>query len=460
MNVDVISRAEKPEQQEKAKSEAIPTGCVDDSRAATLDCRTRFLSPSLKTFQAYEQPLILVRGEGQYLWDESGKKYLDCLGQNLCISVGYNNKRVTEAVIRQAQTLQHVTTMFFNPLPAQLAKKLIDWMPEGEDWVVHFVNSGAEAVDLAVQMARCYTGNHDVLALRNSFHGLHGVGQAVTGMSICRQPIPALPGFIHVMHPDAYRGAFGNDTQAYISEYANSLAFGTSGRVAATVIEPIQGFGGVVPMPAGYLDAVFDLTRKAGGVCIADEIQTGFGRTGEHRWGFQDHGVIPDIALMAKSIGNGYPLAAVVVKRDIAQAFSTRKFFNTYGSNLVACAAGLAVLEEIEARDLQGNAKRIGGQMMGSLKNLAQRWEIIGDVRGRGLMIGVELVRSRAGKEPADIETARIHQLLREEGIIVGHSGFYKNVLRICPPLILDDADAIFFSNAMNKAFERFDAER
>ena len=421
--------------------------------------RARYLSPSLKTFQAYQDPLVLVRGQDQYLWDAAGKRYLDGLGQNLCISVGYNNPRVTQAVVEQATQLQHVTTMFFNPVPVRLAEKLVSWMPAGHDWVVHFVNSGVEAVDLAVQMARVHTGNFDVLALRNSFHGLHGAGQALTGMSTCRQPMPAAPGFVHAMHPDRYRGAFGDDTQAYVQEFANTIAFATSGAVAGLIIEPTQGFGGVIEMPQGYMQAVFEATRNAGGLCIADEIQTGFGRTGQNKWGFENHGVVPDMVVMAKGIGNGFPLAAIVVKREIAESFATRKFFNTYGSNLVACAAGIAVLEEMEDRDLTNNAKVVGAQLLAGMRALQREWDIIGDVRGHGLMIGVELVRDRATKVPADTETTRIHQLLREEGVIVGHSGFYKNVLRICPPLIFtrEDADAVVA--ALGRALQRFHKE-
>jgi len=432
---------------------------ADDGYEATVARRARYLSPSLKTFQAYEKPLMLVRGEGQYLWDETGKRYLDCLAQNLCVSVGYNHPKVTEAAMRQAARLQHATTMFFNPVPARLAESLVGWMPAGVDWVVHFVNSGVEAVDLAVQMARVYTGNFDVVALRNSFHGLHGTGQALTGMSVCRQPMPAAPGFVHAMQPDTYRGPFGADTQAYVTEFSNTIAFCTPGRVAAAIIEPTQGFGGVVPMPPGYLKAVFERTRQAGGVCIADEIQTGFCRTGTAKWGFQNHDTVPDMVVMAKGIGNGYPLAAVVARREIAEAFASRKFFNTYGSNLVACAAGQAVLEVIEEQGLQDNARHVGGLMIGHLRKLVGKWDIIGDVRGHGLMMGVELVRDRATREPADRETTRVHQLLREEGLIVGHSGFYKNVLRICPPLVIAESDVETFAGAFERAFERLHAE-
>ena len=432
----------------------------EDGYDATLARRQRYLSPALKTFQAFDTPLMLVRGEGQYLWDESGRKYLDCLAQNLCISVGYNHPEVTEAVMRQAQTLQHATTMFFNPVPARFAEELVGWMPAGVEWGVHLVNSGAEAIDLAVLMARAFTRNFDVIALRNSFHGLHGVGQALTGLSSCTQAVPAPAGFVHAMHPDTYRGAFGTDVAAYVREFKVTIDFATSGAVAATIIEPIQGFGGVIAMPDGYLRAAFDMTRAAGGLCIADEIQTGFARTGRHKWGFEDHGVTPDIVVMAKGIGNGYPLAAVVARREIMQAMCDRKFFNTFGSNLVSCAAGRAVLRAIEAQDLQANARVMGARFMAELLRAKDRWDIVGDVRGQGLMLAAELVRDRATKEPADREAARMHHLLRDEGVIVGLSGFHKNVLRICPPLVVDGADADFFGQALDRAFARLDQER
>lgn len=431
-----------------------------DGYAETVARRTRYLSPALKTFQAFDKPLMLVRGERQFLWDDAGKRYLDCLAQNLCISVGYNHPVVTEAVVRQAQTLQHATTMFFNPGPARLAEELAAWMPTGVDWGVHLVNSGAEAIDLAILMARAYTRNFEVVALRNSFHGLHGVGQALTGLSSCTQAVPAPPGFVHAMHPDAYRGPFGGDVEGYIREFKATIDYATSGAVAATIIEPIQGFGGVIAMPVGYMRAAFEHTRAAGGLCIADEIQTGFARTGRHKWGFESHGVVPDIVVVAKGIGNGYPLAAVVARREIMQAMCERKFFNTFGSNLVSCAAGRAVLRVIEDEGLQENARTAGEQFRARLLQAKERWAIVGDVRGQGLMLAAELVRDRKTREPADREASRVHHLLRDEGVIVGLSGFHKNVLRICPPLVVDGGDAEFFGQALDRAFARLEREQ
>ncbi|MBF0529467.1 MAG: aspartate aminotransferase family protein [Deltaproteobacteria bacterium] len=422
---------------------------------ATANRRHKYLTPSLRTFVAFQKPIILKRGHMQYVWDEKGKQYLDCLAQNLCISVGHCHPFVTSEAMKQAEELTHCTTMYYQPVPAHFGEELGAKMPPGEDWVAHFVNSGAEANDLAVLMARLYTGNFDLLALRNSFHGLHFGAMSLTGIKTCHQNVPQNHGIIHVHNPDQYRGVHGATVDPYIKEIEITINSSTPGQIAGIIIEPIQGFGGVIPMPKGYLAGAFESVRAAGGVCIIDEVQTGFARMGTDMWGFQAHGVTPDIVVMAKGIGNGYPLAAVVAKREIAEAMSQKKFFNTYGSNPMACAAGRAVLRIIDEDGMMENAKVTGNLLMKRLEAVKNRHDVIGDYRGRGLMIGVEFVKDRTTKEPAPEEAARIVEAAKDHGLIVGRGGVFGNIMRINPPICVTEKDMEFVADVLDESCQK-----
>jgi alanine-glyoxylate transaminase/(R)-3-amino-2-methylpropionate-pyruvate transaminase len=301
-------------------------------------------------------------------------------------------------------------------------------------------------------MARLYTGNFEVITLRNSFHGLHFASMSLTGISTCRHALPPSPGILHVHNPDQYRGFHGTTVTPYVKEIDALINTSTSGNIAAFVAEPIQGYGGVIPLPSGYLQGAFERVRAARGMCIVDEVQTGFGRTGSHFWGFETQGVTPDVVVMGKGIGNGYPLAAVVAKRQIAEAMSKKKFFNTYGSNPVACAAGRAVLRVIEEDGLQQNAKKMGALLMEKLTKVKERHDIIGDVRGQGLMVGVELVKDPLTKEPALDEAARVAETAKELGLIVRRGGTLGNVLRINPPICIQEGDVEFIADVLEKS--------
>ena len=415
--------------------------------------REKYLSPALATFTAYRHPLVLTHGEGQYVWDSEGKRYLDCLAQNLCISVGYAHPAVNAAIARQMASIQHVTTMYYHEMPVAFAERLVGTFPAVDDAngdrVVHFVNSGAEAIDIATMAARLYTGHHDILTLRNAYHGMHFSAMAATGLALARQPLPASPGFVQVANPDQYRGIFGPGVEPYVNEIANTIDTATPGQVAGMLIEPIQGYGGVIPMPGDYMKRAAETVRAAGGLFIVDEIQTGFGRTGEGLWGFEAHGVTPDIVVMSKGIGNGFPLAATLMRREIAAAMGTRKFFNTYGSNPMACAAGLAVLDAIEDEGMQDNAARTGAMFEAGMRRVAERYDAIGDIRGSGLMLGIEMVSDKATKTPDDAIADAVQEGLRERGVIIGRSGRFRNVLRINPPLCVTGEDAAFFEDAL-----------
>ena len=318
-------------------------------------------------------------------------------------------------------------------------------MPTGHDWVVHFTNSGAEAADLALLMARSYTGNIDMLALQTSYHGATFGAQALTGIAGFRHNVPQLGGVSFVAEPNQYRGVFGAGVAPYLDDIEHRIHTSTSGKLAGMIIEPVQGYGGIVPMPKGYIAGAFERVRAAGGVCIIDEVQCGVGRTGDHFWGFQAYDVIPDIVIMAKGIGNGIPLGAVVARREVAEVMADKFLFHTYGANPVACSAGRAVLKVIRQERLQENARTVGAALKARIMALQEKYPIIGDVRGQGLMLAIELVKDRRTKEPAPETTMRVFEETRRQGLIASKSGPYRSVIRMCPPLCLalEDVDAV-----------------
>ncbi|PBB89014.1 aspartate aminotransferase family protein [Mesorhizobium sp. WSM3864] len=414
---------------------------TDWSTQAIVDRRNRFYSASQRKFVPYKDPLIIKRGRGQYVWDEQDRKYIDLLGMNLCISVGHAHPEVVKAASEQVAELTHCTTMFYHPVPAQYAEELASTMPAGHEWVVHFTNSGAEAIDLALLMARSHTGNIDMLALASSYHGATFGAQSVTGIAGFRHCVPQLGGVTFVPEPNQYRGVHGEGVEPYLKEIDRAIATSTSGRLAGMIIEPVQGYGGIVPIPEGYIAGAFERVRAAGGLCIIDEVQAGVGRTGEAFWSFESHGVEPDIVVVAKGVGNGIPLGAVIAKRDVAESMADKFLFHTYGANPVACAAGRAVLNVMREERLQENARAVGGALRTRLEDLKERHSIIGDVRGRGLMLAIELVKNRATKEPAPEETLAVFEETRRNGLVASRSGPYRNVIRMCPPLCLAMAD-------------------
>src|SRR3989454_1697280 len=433
-----------------------PQKYTGPSAADVLALRKQFLNPGL--FLYYRQPVMFVEGKGQYIWDDTGKRYLDGLGGIVTISVGHCHPHVVEAARRQNELLQHSTTIYLHPNIAEYAQKLASKMP-GELKVCYFVNSGSEANDLALLMARAYTGNYDVIALRNSYHGGNVSGMGLTAHSTWKFNVPHSFGVHHAVVPDTYRGPYGRtDADAgkkYAADVKQLIDFATPGQVAGFIAESIQGVGGVVVFPEGYLKNVYEHVRAAGGVCIADEVQSGFGRTGTHFWGFETQGVIPDIVTMAKGIGNGCPLAAVVTTPQVAGVLSKRIHFNTFGGNPVVCAIGKAVLEVIERENLQENSLKLGQHILSGLEKLKAKHDLIGDVRGKGLMLGIELVKDRATKEPAKAECAQVLELCREMGLLLGKGGLYGSVIRFAPPMCITRADADFMLEVFDAAFSQ-----
>lgn len=411
--------------------------------------RREYLTPGLITM--YREPIMLVEGRMQYLFDETGRRYLDALGGIVTVSVGHCHPKVLEAVHEQNDRLQHATTIYLHPNVAELGKRLAATFPRDSGLsVCTFVNSGSEANDLAILMARVYTGNTDVIALRNSYHGGSQGAMGLTGHSTWKFNVMQGYGVQHAVVPDTYRGPWRTDDPRAAERYADDvldlIRRGTPGRIAAYIAESIQGVGGVVEPPDGYLRRVYEHVRAAGGLCIADEVQSGFGRTGSAYWGFENHGVTPDIVTMAKGIGNGAPLAACVTRPEIAKVLAERIHFNTFGGNPVSCAQGIATLRIIEEEGIQSRAALLGARLLDGLRRLQERHALIGDVRGRGLMIGVELIDPASGEGDHDLADAVMEEAFRK-GLLVltcGHS-----TIRFCPPLTLTVEQA-------EEAVERF----
>lgn len=428
-----------------ASCDYVPEAYDGPDKQEVMALRQRYCNPAL--FSYYKEPVMIVDGHMQYLFDEKGVRYLDFFAGIVTVSCGHCHPKITEKTKAQLDRIQHTTTIYLHPAIAEFAKKLADKLPDGLE-VAYFVNSGSEANDLAITMARLYTGNFDVLALKNAYHGAISSVMGLTSHHTWKYPIPQGYGVHHVACPDPYRSSFTGTPEEIarqsVKDIQETVEYSTPGNIAAFIAEPIQGVGGTTEGDASYLRLAYEAARTAGGLCIADEVQTGFGRTGDHYWGFEGSDVIPDIVTMAKGIGNGIPLAAVVTRKEIAETLKQRIHFNTYGGNPVSMVQGMAVMDVIEEEGLQENSRVVGSYLLKGFEKLKAKHSIVGDVRGRGLMLGVELVRDRVSKEPATEETAQLLELAKEKGLLIGKGGLKGNVLRIKPPMCITKEDADF----------------
>jgi len=436
--------------------EYTPRPYTGPSRDEVLALRRQYVNPAV--FTLYRDPLMIVEGKMQYLFDETGRRYLDFFAGIVTVSCGHCHPKVMRRVQEQVGTLQHATTIYLHPNLSLLARKLASKMPAGLD-VTYFVNSGSEANDLAVTMARLFTGHSDVIAVRNAYHGGSPSSLALTSHHTWKYPLPPQPGVHHALCPDPAVGQSGGTAEEITLRSATDIRelirYSTPGRIAGFIAEPIQGVGGVTRGGPNYFREAYAITREHGGLCISDEVQTGFGRTGEHYWGFQNYGVTPDIVTMAKGIGNGVPLGAVTTRREIAESLTQRIHFNTYGGNPVSMAAGLAVLEVIDEDGLQENARKIGGRLLRGLRWLQEHHSIVGEVRGMGLMLGLELVTDRSTRAPATTQTLDVLEAAREMGLLLGKGGLDGNVLRIKPPMCITADDADFALDVLDRALAR-----
>jgi len=426
------------------------------SREEVLALRRRHVNPAV--FTLYRDPLMIVEGKMQYVFDETGRRYLDLFAGIATVSCGHCHPEVVRRVQEQSATLQHSSTIYLHPNLSLMAGKLAAKMPAGLD-VTYFVNSGSEANDLAITMARLFTGNVDVIALRNAYHGGSPSSLALTSHHTWKYPVQAQPGVHHARCPDPALSRSSGTAEEVASESAadirDLIRYSTPGRIAGFIAEPIQGVGGVTRGAPNYFREAYAVAREHGGLCIADEVQTGFGRTGDHYWGFQNYGVTPDIVTLAKGIGNGVPLAAVTTRREIAQTLAGRLHFNTFGGNPVSMAAGLAVLEVIDRDGLQENARKVGARLVRGMRRLQERHPLVGEVRGLGLMLGLELVSDRVTRAPASAQTLEVLEAAREMGVLMGKGGLDGNVLRIKPPMCITIEDADFGVDVLDRALAR-----
>lgn len=426
------------------------------SFSETLSRRRELLGGSLSI--SYRKPLRIVRGWRQHLYDDTGRPYLDVF--NNVPLVGHSHPRIVEAVTRQLALL-NTNTRYLHDTVLEYAERLTALMPP-ELAVCFFVNSGSEANELAIRMARTHTRAEDVLVLENAYHGNTG-----TVTDISPYKFEGLGGtgrkpWVHVAPvADDYRGCFRRGEPDLGSRYAQCVAdilehmHSEGRRVAAFIAESMPSVGGQIVFPDGYLAEVYKHVRAAGGVCIADEVQVGFGRLGSAFWGFETQHVVPDIVVLAKPIGNCFPLAAVVTTREIAESFNNgMEFFSTYGGNPVSCAAGLAVLDVLGEDDLQANARRVGEYLRDRLMDLQRTHTIIGDVRGMGLFMGVDLVFDRDTREPATLQAGWVVNRLRERGVLAGTDGPYENVIKLRPPLILMPDDVDLFVGVLDSVLQ------
>ncbi len=420
-----------------------------------LKFRMEHLGKSLSV--SYQEPLKIVKGSAQYLYDEEGRQYLDCVN-NVC-HVGHSHPEVVRAGMNQAFTL-NTNTRYLHDNLVDYAEKLLAHFPEPLD-TCFLVCSGSEANELALRLARAYTEAYDIIAVEG---GYHGNTQALIDISSYKHRGPGgkgAPEWAHIVPlPDGYRGVFkgfGKKTgEAYAGFVAAELEELSSRgqKAAAFICESFPGCGGQIVLPDGYLKKVYSSIKKAGSVNIADEVQIGFGRMGSHFWGFETQGVIPDIVTLGKPIGNGHPLAAVVTTAAIADAFANgMEYFNTFGGNPVSCAVGKAVLEIIERENLQRNAFKVGNYLLKRLNDLKEQFVLIGDVRGKGLYLGVELVLDRSTLEPAAVHAAYIINRMRELGYLLGTDGPLHNILKIKPPMVFSKTNAEQLADALEGVF-------
>lgn len=412
----------------------------------------QYLFPAV--FHLFDRPLVIERAKDQYVWDSDGKQYLDFFGGIVTISVGHLNDSVNAAIHQQVDRLHHVSTLFPTRPQINLATRLAKLSPDRKLTKSFFTNSGSEANETAIQLARCYTGNTEIVALRHSYHGRTSGGRTLTGQSVWRGPGPPEAGVVHAHNAYCYRCPFGKTYPscdiACATDVKELIETSTSGSVAGFIAEPIQGIGGFITPPKEYFKIVTDIVREHGGIFICDEVQAACGRTG--RWfGIENYDVVPDVVTLAKGLGNGLPIGATLARPEIADSMRFLTL-STFGGNPVTTAAAAAVVDFIAEQDLLTNSAHVGTYLAKQLAELQAEFPLIGDVRGVGLMQALELVCDRETKEPATRQTDRLMEEARKRGLLIGKGGLYGNVIRISPPLNISTADVDAFIAAFHPA--------
>ncbi len=413
-----------------------------------IDKHNRFLFPCVANY--YDEPLVVDHAKGTYVYDIEGKEYLDFYGGIVTVSVGHCHPKVTGAIQKQSAKLQHISTLYPNEPHVRLAEKLAQIAP-GRLQKSFFTNSGTEANETAVLSAQLHTKCQDVIALRHGYSGRSHLAMSLTAHASWRLTPTPTPGVHHIPNAYCYRCPFGLTYPSCDLKCAKDLEEAiqtvTSGRLAAFIAEPIQGFGGLITPPKEYFSEIVAIVRKYGGLFISDEVQTAWGRTGGKMFGIEQWGVEPDIMTLAKGMANGAPIGATVATPEVADSMKGMSI-STFGGNPVTSAAALATIEVIEEENLVENARAMGQRLRNGLETLQKKYSVIGDVRGMGLMQGLELVG--ANKRPAPEAVKRLFESTKTNGLLIGRGGLAGNVVRITPPLNVD-------ASQVDEALKRLD---
>ena len=400
------------------------------SLKSAIEKHKEFLFPAVATY--YQEPLALVRGEGEYVWDDQGREYLDCFGGVLTVSIGHANPRVNAAWKEQVDKIAHTSTLYANGPQGDLAEKLAEISP-GRLKKSFFTNSGTEADDTAILAAKLATGNNEVIALRHSYAGRSATALSTIGHSTWKPIASQVAGIVHAVAPYCYRCPFKLEYPscgvACADDVEELIKTTTTGKVAGMIAETILGVGGFIIPPKEYFPRVAEIVRRHGGLFISDEVQAAWGRTGDKWFGIEHWGVEPDIITSAKGMGNGVPIGWTIATPEVADAFPGLTF-STFGGNPVSSAVGLAVIKVIEEDGLRTNARVVGDYFKLRLLELQEKHAMIGDVRGMGLMLGIELVKDRNTKEPNPEAVLKVFEETKRRGVLIGKGGLYGNVIR------------------------------
>lgn len=425
----------------------------EKNQSDTVSKHKEFLFPAVTMY--YQEPVALERGEGMYVWDESGKKYLDCFGGVLTTSVGHANQHVVDAVTDQIKKIAHTSTLYANRPQSEFAAKLAEMAP-GKLEKSFFTNSGTEADETATMAAKLYTGRQEIITLRHSYSGRSASAQSASGHSPWKLLPTQVAGFVHAPAPYCYRCPFKltypECDLACAKDMKELIETTTSGHVAGFMAEPILGVGGYIVPPKEYFKEAVAIVRQYGGIFIADEVQTGWGRTGEKMFGIEHWGVDPEIMTFAKGAANGLPIGITLATSEVAAAIPTLSF-STFGGNPISMRAAMATVEVIEQENLAQNCKTTGDYLRERLMALQERYDVIGDVRGMGFMQAIELVKDRKSKEPDSASVLKVFEETRKRGVLIGKGGLYGNVIRLGPPLIAGKDHVDELAEALDAAF-------
>jgi 4-aminobutyrate aminotransferase-like enzyme len=412
-----------------------------------------YIWPCAATY--YEHPIALDRGEGMYVWDTEGSRYLDCFGGVLTTSVGHARPEVVKAVSDQIARIAHTSTLYINEQQADLAEKLAAITP-GNLKKSFFTNSGTEADETAMVLSRIYTGRQEIIALRHGYHGRSVTNMTASGHSTWKHGPSIVPGIVHAHAPYCYRCPFNLKPESCAMECARDveelIQTSTTGQIAAFIAEPIMGVGGFITPPKDYFKVVTEIVHRYGGIFICDEVQTGWGRTGDHWCGIEHWDVQPEMMTFAKGMANGAPIGCTTAIPEVADKYPGLTF-STFGGNPVTCAAALATIRVIEENDLPTNARLVGDYLRSKLEEMKDKYQVIGDVRGMGLMQAIECVKDRTTKEPDPQSVVRVFEETRRRGVLIGKGGLYGNVIRLGPPLIASKSDIDELIGVLDAAF-------